>query len=299
MGHVGQNAEYQRLLNRSKLMDLAQDVLIVLDSTGVILDVNEAAARLHGTSIDQLIGTNVVELLHENSVGHMMDVSGRLLLAEADGSDSMLLDAVVANGDIVNLELRVSFSHEDQQFYVVERDITAQHQRTVELEALSEKLRVLAATDTLTGIANRASFDQRMEEIVASDEDAWLVIIDVDGFKSINDTYGHVVGDGVLKTIANKLSAQLNSNETFARIGGDEFAIILPVTHEINVDERITFIEEAVQGLLQIDGTTQVPLTCSVGACQRQQGESIDEWHRRSDRQMYVQKNGSRSLNVA
>lgn len=280
-------------------MDLAQDILIVLDASGAILDVNEAAARLHGTTVDQLIGTNVADLLHENSVKHMMEVSGRLLLAGIDGADSMILDAVVANGDVVNLELRVSFSHEDQQFYVVQRDVTTQFQRTVELEALSEKLRVLATTDTLTGVANRASFDVRMEEIVASDEDAWLVIIDIDHFKSINDTYGHVVGDAVLKTIADRLSTQLNSNETFARIGGDEFAVILPVSEEINVTERIMLIQDAVQGLLKVDGSTQVPVSCSVGVSQRQPGESIDGWHRRSDGAMYIHKKGNRSLNVA
>lgn len=282
--------DYARLRNRSKLMDLAQDVLIVLDAAGVILDVNEAAAKLHGTSVEELIGTSVLDLVHPDSMYELTSVSRDLLLAGTDGYDTMILKAVVKNGDIVHLELRVSFSHDDQQFYVVERDVTDTYQRTTELQALSEKLRVLAATDTLTGIANRASFDQRLEEARLLDEDAWLVIADVDMFKAINDTHGHLAGDHVLKLIAKRASAQLNSNELFARIGGDEFAFVLPVTLEVDADERLMQLEQAITGEFEVDGGLIIQLTCSIGACRRVLGETTEDWLRRTDAAMYVHK---------
>jgi len=281
--------EYERLMHRSKLMDIAQDVLIVLNSEGVILDVNEAGANLHGTRVENLIGTNCADLLHPTSVGHMMEVSGGLLIAGVDGTDSMTLRAFRHDGEIVHLELRVSFSNADQKFYVVERDVTDQFQHTSELEALSETLRVLAATDTLTGVPNRGAFDKRMDEIVANDEEGWLTILDVDHFKEINDTFGHVAGDEVLKTIASDVSRLLHSNEILARIGGDEFAIVSPVTDEVVFEDRLRQISAVVNRKFDLD-TAQVNVTCSLGASRRVRGEGTTDWLRRSDNAMYANK---------
>lgn len=271
-------------------MDLAQDVLIVLDASGVVLDVNQAAAELHGTPVDELIGSNCMDLLHPDSVAHMMKVSGDLLSAGTDGAATMILKAIVQSGETVHLELRVSFSQEDQQFYVVERDVTAQYHRTCELQALSEQLRVAASTDTLTGIANRASFDQRLGEAEMLDEDAWLVIIDVDKFKSINDNYGHVVGDSVLRSIASRVSEELNSNELFARIGGDEFALILPVSHEVDAHDRMRRLEAAALPDVTLEDGQAVQVSCSIGASRRELGEATTDWLRRADAAMYAHK---------
>lgn len=281
---------YQRLINRSKLMDLAQDVLIVLDASGVVLDVNQAAADLHGTTVDELIGSNCVDLLHPDSMGHMMKVSGDLLLAGVDGVATMILKTLVNNGETIHLELRVSFSQQDQQFYVVERDVTAHYQRTCELQALSEQLRVLASTDPLTGIANRTSFEQRLTEAEVLDEDAWLVIIDVDQFKSINDNYGHVAGDSVLRSIATRVAEELNSNELFARIGGDEFALILPASHEVDAHDRMRCVEAAVLSAVTLDDGNVLHVSCSIGSSRRVMGEATSDWLRRADAAMYTHK---------
>jgi diguanylate cyclase (GGDEF)-like protein len=94
----------------------------------------------------------------------------------------------------------------------------------------------LATTDDLTGIANRRRFREQLErELIAMNRHRLplsLLLFDVDSFKEINDTYGHQVGDVVLKTVASTLVGGLRANDTVARIGGDEFAVILPCTAE-------------------------------------------------------------------
>lgn len=92
----------------------------------------------------------------------------------------------------------------------------------------SEELRRLATTDLLTALVNRAALYRRMEEAVAGADGACLLIFDIDGFKDVNDTLGHAVGDGVLREVARRLGQCVAAPATIARTGGDEFAVLLP-----------------------------------------------------------------------
>lgn len=287
------DAEYERLIHRSRLMDVAQDVLIVLDANGTMLDINQAAADLHGTTVDALIGVNCADHLHPSSVEEMLRVSSNLYAAGVDGSDSMTLKAIRGDGQTVHLELRVSFHHESKKFYVVERDVTQQFMEASELQANSETLRVLAATDTLTGISNRSAFDKRVNEVHETDEEAWLVILDLDKFKEVNDTLGHVVGDELLKRIASELASNVSDDELVARIGGDEFAIISPVSSESLFRARLTELQDLLNRSYSILDHS-IATRCSVGAARRLSGETKTDWLRRADRAMYDDKQSSR-----
>ncbi len=291
--------EYERLLHRSRLMDLAQDVLIVLDSAGHILDVNEAAAKLHGTTIEDLLGTAVIELLQPESADVMVETAAAMYLAGEDTTDSMHLTAYRHDGELVHLELRVSFSYSDQKYYVVERNVTEHFERTQKLEELSEILQVQAITDTLTGVPNRAGFDQEMQRIEDEDLEAWLIIMDVDAFKSINDTYGHVVGDTLLQTLAEELQSIAKPDDLIARIGGDEFAIITRDTDELGFQRRLSRIRALVNRTFEVEEGLEIASSSSLGASQREPGETIANWLRRSDRNMYENKAENRRSTAA
>ena len=106
------------------------------------------------------------------------------------------------------------------------------HQRTLELQALNEKLRTLSTTDPLTGMKNRRYFNERFHaEFSRSKRDGTpvsVIIIDVDHFKSVNDTHGHLVGDELLKVVATNISAQAKrESDIIARHGGEEFSAVL------------------------------------------------------------------------
>ncbi len=290
--------EYERLVHRSRLMDLAQDILIVLDTYGVILDVNGAAAEMHGGVTADYIGRNCAEFLHPSSAQQMIDAAMAMYLGGVDSTDTMELKAIRHDGSTVYLQLRVSYSAKDMKFYVVERDVTVEFQRTSELIAMSEELRMQSLTDPLTSIPNRGAFDSAMEMVQEMDADAWLIMLDIDDFKAVNDTYGHVAGDGLLKAVAKNLSSAMGTNDLLARLGGDEFAIIIPETGEAEFEERLEQIGRVANDSVTIDQIELKP-HCSYGATRRLPGESMASWLRRSDRMMYSQKKAKREVTEA
>lgn len=140
-----------------------------------------------------------------------------------------------------------------------------------DLKAENQKLSVLANTDKLTGIPNRASFDATFEKVIEArlkgpnDKQLGLLLMDVDRFKSINDTYGHALGDAVLKRVAQWIKTATRDNDFLARYGGEEFVVLVPnATPEIltMVAERIRKSVEANQVVYQ---DNKLSLTISVG----------------------------------
>lgn len=277
------------MLHRSRLMDLAQDILIVLDTSGNVLDVNEAAALMHGGELSDFIGKNCADFLHEESAQRMLDVAVSMFLTGEDATDRMRLTAYRADGSDVFLELRVSWSQSEERFYVVERDVTEEVQRTNELERLSNELRRQSLTDPLTDMPNRLAFDQAMQEIQSTDVPASLGIIDINEFKAINDTLGHVAGDELLKHIARQLRSVLSDAELAARIGGDEFAYVIRDFDADTAQRRFNEVSEAVNGAVVIAGG-RVRINCAVGFTNRECGESVSSWIGRADRAMYERK---------
>jgi diguanylate cyclase (GGDEF)-like protein len=119
-----------------------------------------------------------------------------------------------------HLEVNV-YPAEDGGITIFCRDVTKQHRA-------QEELRHLAHYDTLTGLENRARFLEIMKLTAASGASAALVLLDLDAFKHVNDTLGHLAGDGVLRDAAGRMTARLSGRGTLARLGGDEFAALLP-----------------------------------------------------------------------
>ena len=155
----------------------------------------------------------------------------------------------------------------------------------------------LSSRDALTGVANRRTFERAMarelDRVARSGESAMLLVLDIDHFKPVNDTYGHTAGDKVIKAVAAALLDCVRPMDLVARVGGEEFAVILPncmPTFGAAVAERLRQSVAAMQ--VEIEPATPLAVTISVGgAFAPQWVRSNDQlWVERADQQLYRAK---------
>jgi diguanylate cyclase (GGDEF)-like protein len=199
------------------------------------------------------------------------------------------------------VRLRTAVIHKRQA--ELERDVasrTAQLARKQEeLVLANERLADLAALDPLTGIFNRRHFlaiaENELERTRRSGQTFTLLLIDADHFKSINDSFGHMAGDEVLRRFAVLLTAQLRRNDVIARYGGEELVILLLDT---NLQDGVQLAERirAVIANSPIHyGEEVIQATISIGAAEGDGSESIDELLRKADDALYAAKDAGRN----
>ena len=174
-----------------------------------------------------------------------------------------------------------------------------------EIEKLKQELtrvREEAMIDGLTGLMNRRAFDERIEAALAQPGDRTpalcLVMIDIDHFKRINDTFGHVFGDRVLRTIGQLLKATVKGQDTVARYGGEEFAVLLPETPLAGariVGERVreSVADSRIRRLNSEESIGSI--TISLGVARYREGDSSATFIERADSALYLSKAGGRN----
>lgn len=162
------------------------------------------------------------------------------------------------------------------------------------------RLTELAATDALTGLANRMKlievFERERSHARRNGTPLALVFLDIDHFKQINDRFGHSAGDTALCHFANVLSQRLRSNDLFCRIGGEEFAVLLPgVSQNLAVGVADTLRERLAETPLSLSDTS-LRMTLSAGiASLGEDGDGLDELMQAADRRTYAAKRGGRN----
>lgn len=170
------------------------------------------------------------------------------------------------------------------------------------LQAVIDGLCELSQRDPLTGLANRRQFqtiqDRTIEMVARSGESALLLMLDIDHFKKVNDTYGHQAGDQVLRVVADVLSKCVRPMDTVARFGGEEFAVILPnciSTYGAMVAERIRATIEDLE--IPISPNQSLRVTVSVGGAFAPEWvrSTGDLWTERADMQLYQAKSTGRN----
>ncbi len=169
------------------------------------------------------------------------------------------------------------------------------------LEAVNQQLSQMAMTDPLTGLSNRRHFFDHLEQEVCrtnrSGRPIALFILDVDYFKKVNDTYGHQAGDDVLKAIAQILRNRLRRSDMAARIGGEEFAVLLSETGITQAMEVADQIRDSVKEYMFSTGCGKnIRITCSVGVCGSDESEysSTELLYKYADLALYNAKNTGR-----
>jgi diguanylate cyclase (GGDEF)-like protein/PAS domain S-box-containing protein len=271
------------------------DAVVVTDRTGRIVYVNRQTESLTGYARRELIGHNVEILvpvrLRASHVRRRRDfyARGRARLMGAPGAD---LSLRCKGGRVVPVEISLGPAAADT--VAVIRDVTERRRMEVALEHR-------ALHDPLTDLANRSLFFDRLHQAISGARreggQVALLMLDLDGFKAVNDAYGHSVGDDLLKKLAERLRRDLRSTDTAARIGGDEFALVLPlISNRFAVErmarKRLATVQEPLTARRKM-----INLRVSAGiAMYPEDGRDPDTLLRHADAAMYSAKREGRSL---
>jgi len=155
-----------------------------------------------------------------------------------------------------------------------------------------------ATTDGLTGIANRRHFLRSAEKRIASGLPCAVLLIDLDRFKPVNDTYGHAAGDAVLVAVANRIEQALPVDHFAGRLGGDEFAILLGPHADLHLELCAEMVSERIQRPIDFCGR-EIAIGASIGiAVSPQDGQSAAALIAAADVRMYQRKRGGRRLEI-
>lgn len=175
-------------------------------------------------------------------------------------------------------------------------------QQLAEMRVSLDTARREAMTDGLTGIANRKAFEQALADAIEeADRDSQplsLLMVDIDHFKSFNDTHGHLVGDHVLKLVARMLTECIKGRDTAARYGGEEFAIILPRTslaNAVTLAEQVRIFVGSRQIVNKARNANFGTVALSIGVAERRPGEVSSTLTRRADQALYTAKRAGRN----
>jgi diguanylate cyclase (GGDEF)-like protein/PAS domain S-box-containing protein len=275
----------------------SQDGMIVADSQSKILRVNDAFTKITGYCADEVIG-KTPRILQ----------SGRHDASFYASMWATIRDAGVWHGEIWNRRKNgeiypeqititaIKGRHEQVTHYVaVLRDITVRKQ-------LENEVAQLAFFDTLTQLPNRRLFTDRLNQSLTraqrENSSIALMFIDLDKFKPINDSYGHETGDWVLQMVARRIESGLRASDTAARVGGDEFLVLLPDLQSnddaLTVAEKIRLALD--QSFVTPSGVT-LSASASIGiAIYPDQAQTQEDLLRLGDRAMYEAKNAGGNL---
>lgn len=234
----------------------------VIDTAGYALQVNPALCELFGYRADEMVGTEFRTFVHPEELASSEADLGNLCnrIAPQIASERRFVRRDGSTIWVQRNAVLVPRAHDGNDVIVAQfQDVTARKQAEADLAKL-------AVTDPLTGLQNRHGLVDRIDTMRTAGQmpTAGIVFIDLDGFKQINDTYGHATGDAVLVDVARCLAAVVTAPRLVYRIGGDEFVVITTDAAPSDVAELARTIRHALTGNYRTDKAT-ITLTASVG----------------------------------
>ena len=286
---VGERAARENEARFRALVQHSTDVIAIVDVDGVIRFLSPSVTRIFGYVPEDLLGRKVTDFLHHESARDAVSLlvsaaanpgatapaewkmrhrDGRLLSVETVGTN--LLAEPTVGGIVLNT-----------------RDIS-------ERKALEKQLTHQAFHDPLTGLANRVLFLDRVSHALSlvrrHDQMLAVLFVDLDGFKTINDSLGHAAGDRLLAVVAQRLQTCVRTSDTVARLGGDEFALLIEdATDDHAASEVADRIAASVRHPILIEGK-EVFMTASIGIATAKDEGSASDLLRNADMAMYVAK---------
>ena len=276
------------------LLRNSSDLVLVVDpSTLTIRYATPVVERMLGYPPDAVVGSSLNELTHPEDRGVLADAV-RAVSSGDDGHETDRWRALHHKGGCVDVEaswLNLSDDPSVQGLVVTIRDVG-------ERTNLEDQLRHQAFHDPLTGLPNRSLFEDRVRHSVARTRrhgrGMAVLFVDLDDFKTVNDSLGHAAGDELLRQVAQRLNSWVRTSDTVARLGGDEFAVL--VEEPEHPEEAQVIAQRINTGMEQpcvIDGH-ELFVGASVGIAPSESGSTSEELMRNADTAMYAAKAGGK-----
>jgi diguanylate cyclase (GGDEF)-like protein/PAS domain S-box-containing protein len=272
--------------------------MVLMDLDGHVLDSNPAIQRLLGYSHAELAGRRLSKFVHQADRRKSRSAYLRMI---SSGSTSMRMQHrfLGREGQVIWVDAAASHVHDSEgeaSFAIAMiQDITQRKEAEAALLSQSALNQHQAHHDALTGLANRTLFHARIGGVVnprrRTDSRAATVVVDLDGFKEINDSLGHAAGDELLVVVSRCLESALRTSDTVARLGGDEFGILLPdVRTREDVLHAVKRIKLAIEEPIALQGLS-LSMEASIGiALYPEDGEDVETLLRSADAAMYHAK---------
>lgn len=272
-----------------EIFNSTNDALFVHDAyTGAIVEANKTVEKMYGYTREEIFFMNV----HDFSAGEppysLNEAIGYIRKAVEDGSQSYEWLGRKKSGELFWAEVSLTASHigGEGRVLAVVRDIT-------DRKEIEQRLQFLSTHDSLTGLYNRAHFESEFEQVSRGGcYPVSVIMADLDGLKVVNDSRGHAAGDRLIKVAACLLRESLEPDHLAARIGGDEFAVLLLRSDEHATRRAMERIREAARRYREDNGTIQVRF--SLGGATAETPEEIDGLLNRADMRMYADKASNR-----
>ena len=212
------------------------DIIILIDARSLLRYVSDSVEPVLGLRAKDLVGNSCFDLVHPEDRESVKQATKRL--NGIDGVSTVVFRHYRGDGTLAWVESKFKQASETSdpartEFLCVIRDVTERKRMEDELTQLNRRLTQLAATDGLTGLTNRRTFDGFLRREYEACDEISVLLFDIDNFKGYNDTYGHQAGDRCLQAVAKAIGdATGNTSGLSARYGGEEFAVVLPNTSE-------------------------------------------------------------------
>ncbi|MFC1412271.1 putative bifunctional diguanylate cyclase/phosphodiesterase [Streptacidiphilus sp. N1-12] len=270
------------------LVQGSSDVIMIADPDGVLRYVSPAAHGVYGRPAEELIGTRLPDLVHPEDLGHVLWEVQRYLAQSPSDEPTARIECRIRSGAGEWLDVESTVNRYRDGLIFNCRDVS-------ERVRLQAQLEHNAFHDTLTDLPNRALFLDRGRAALAAPGDpagVAVLFLDLDGFKAVNDTAGHQVGDELLVQAARRLQDTVRTGDTVARLGGDEFAVLLCGLDQQQAETVAERLRTALTAPYWIGGE-ELAVAASIGIAFAELGITPAKLLRNADLAMYqAKKNG-------
>lgn len=295
------------------LKELTEDIIVFFGKNGEVLDYNKrlldlsrlVSGDIKGKKVEELFVEDGEDLLDFPEEGSHEELNMQLSSLFYDHEDYFFTGYVFNTGDNYCL---IGEERQEGQKKVLKkisllnnalsnktRELTKKNR---ELEKANRRIEELSRTDTLTGLANRRHFLDYFGKMISQARrhsyPLSLIMIDLDRFKQVNDTYGHGAGDDLLSAIGDLLNQETRKEDLAARIGGEEFAVLLTQAGE---EEALRYAERIRKEVMKIDvESVNKQVTASLGIATLQDDDDVESIMKRADEALYSSKENGRNM---